>query len=194
MIGEGLERLRGLLPEGLLVIADSALGNLAPLCAADRAGLRFICPLRAVTGFRKHFLAEVGFEALHPLRYASERERRAPPGERSYRGALRPFEVRDPESGELRRLRVAYVHSSVEAREVAAAVVPNLRSRTRAGRADPDPPGKPGLLRARPVRGHHRAHRCGQRGRLEAVRGSREGTKERPQRQRSRREVLTLPR
>ena len=123
------------------MIADSALGNLAPLCAADRAGLRFICPLRAVTGFRKHFLAEVGFEALHPLRYASERERRAPPGERSYRGALRPFEVRDPESGELRRLRVAYVHSSVEAREVAAAVVPNLRSRTRAGRADPDPPG-----------------------------------------------------
>jgi transposase len=122
MIGEGLERLRRLLPEGLLVIADAALGNLAPLCAADRAGLRFVCPLRAVTGFRERFLAEVGFDALRPLRYASERERRLPPSRRTrYRGALRPFEVRDPEDGELRRLRVAYVHSSEEAREVAAA-------------------------------------------------------------------------
>lgn len=129
MIGEGLERLRGLLPEGLLVIADSALGNLAPLCAADRAGLRFICPLRAVTGFRERFLAEVGFEALRPLRYASERERRLPPGERTgYRGALRPFEVTDPESSEPRRFRVAYVHSSEEAREVAAARERALRT------------------------------------------------------------------
>ena len=42
MIGEGLERLRELLPAGLLVVADSALGNLKPLCEADRAGLRFI--------------------------------------------------------------------------------------------------------------------------------------------------------
>jgi Domain of unknown function (DUF4277)/Transposase DDE domain len=129
MIGEGLERLRGLLPEGLLVIADSALGNLASLCAADRAGLRFICPLRAVTGFRERFLAEVGFEALRPLRYASERERRLPPGERTgYRGALRPFEVTDPESSEPRRFRVAYVHSSEEAREVAAARERALRT------------------------------------------------------------------
>jgi transposase len=84
--------------------------------------LRFICPLRAVTGFRERFLAEVGFEALRPLRYASARERRLPPGQRTcYRGALRPLQVTDPESGELRRLRVAYVHSSEEAREVAAA-------------------------------------------------------------------------
>jgi hypothetical protein len=122
MIGEGLERLRGLLPEGLLVIADSALGNLGPLCAADRAGLRFICPLRAVTGFRQRFLAELGFEALRPLRYACERERRLLPSQRTrYRGALRRFEVEDPETRERRSFRVAYVHSSEEAREVAAA-------------------------------------------------------------------------
>lgn len=122
MIGQGLERLRELLPQGLLVIADSALGNLAPLCRADRAGLRFICPLRAVTGFRERFLAEVGFEAMRPLRYASERERRRRPAERTrYLGALRPFEVRDPETGERRRFRVAYIHSSEEAREVRAA-------------------------------------------------------------------------
>jgi transposase len=122
MIGQGLERLRELLPAGLLVVADSALGNLQPLCAADRAGLRFICPLRTVTGFRARFLAEVGFEALRPLRYASERERRLPAAQRTrYRGALRPFEVEDPETGDRRGFRVAYVHSSEEAREVRAA-------------------------------------------------------------------------
>jgi transposase len=122
MIGRGLERLRALLPAGLLVVADAALGNIKPLCAADRAGLRFICPLRSVTGFRERFLAEVGRDALHPLRYVSERERRLPPAKRTrYRGVLRPFEVEDPASGERRRFRVAYVHSSEEEREIRAA-------------------------------------------------------------------------
>jgi transposase len=122
MIGEGLQRLRELLAEGLLVVADSALGNLKPLCEADRAGLRFICPLRAVTGFRERFLSEVGEGALRPLRYVSERERRLPLAQRTrYRGVLRRFEVTDPETGERRCFRVAYVHSSEEAREVAAA-------------------------------------------------------------------------
>jgi transposase len=122
MIGRGLERLRELLPEGLLIVADSALGNIKPLCEADRAGLRFICPLRAVTGYRERFLSEVGDGALRPLRYASERERRRPPAERArYRGVLRPFEVEDPETGERRCFRVAYVHSSEEEREIRAA-------------------------------------------------------------------------
>jgi hypothetical protein len=122
VIGQGLQRLRELLPAGLLVIADSALGNLKPLCEADRAGLGFICPLRAVTGFRERFRAEVGDGALRPLRYVSERERRLPPARRTcYRGALRPFEVTDPETGERRSFRVAYIHSSEERREVAAA-------------------------------------------------------------------------
>ncbi|MGH3032744.1 MAG: IS1634 family transposase, partial [Gaiellaceae bacterium] len=122
MIGQALERLRELLPEGLLVVGDSALGNVKPLCEVDRAGLRFICPLRAVTGFRERFLAEVGSDALRPLRYASARELRLAPAERTrYRGVLRPFEVTDPETGERRGFRVAYVHSSEEAREVAGA-------------------------------------------------------------------------
>ena len=122
MLGRGLERLRELLPQGLLVVADSALGNIAPLCDAHRAGLRFIAPLRAVTGFRERFLEEVGHDALRPLRYVSERERRLPPSSRTrYRGVLRAFEVTDPDTGEQRRFRVAYVHSSEEEREIRAA-------------------------------------------------------------------------
>jgi transposase len=122
MIGRGLERLRELLPQGLLVVADSALGNIAPLCDADRAGLRFIAPLRAVTGFRERFTVDVGHGALRPLRYVSERERRLPAAKRArYRGVVCPFEVTDPSSGEQRRFRVAYVHSSEEEREIRAA-------------------------------------------------------------------------
>jgi Domain of unknown function (DUF4277)/Transposase DDE domain len=119
MIGQGLERLRELLPTGLLVVADSALGNLKPLLEVDRAGLRFICPLRTVTGFRERFLEEIGPAALRPLRYVSERERRLPPSERArYRGVLRPFEVEDPDTGERHSFRVAYIHSSEEEREI----------------------------------------------------------------------------
>jgi hypothetical protein len=122
MIGRGLERLRELLPQGVLIVADSALGNIAPLCEADRGGLRFIAPLRAVTGFRERFVAEVGHDALRPLRYVSERERRLPPTKRTrYRGVLVPFEVTDPSTGQQRRFRVAYVHSSEEEREIRAA-------------------------------------------------------------------------
>ena len=105
-----------------LVVADAALGNSKPLCAADQAGLRFVVPLRTVSGFRERFLSEVGHEALRPLRYVSERERRLPTAQRTrYRGALRSFEVEDPETGERRSFRVAYIHSSEEAREVGAA-------------------------------------------------------------------------
>src|SRR6266536_699701 len=45
-IGAALDRLRELLPPGLLVCADSVLGHVKNLCAADRAGLRFVVPLR----------------------------------------------------------------------------------------------------------------------------------------------------
>ena len=121
LIGAGLERLAALLGPGL-VVADSALGHVRSLCQADRAGLRFLVPLRASSGFRERFLAELGADALHPLRYLSERERRRPAKRRTrYRGALRDFEVEDPESGDRRRFRVAYVHSSEEEREVGAA-------------------------------------------------------------------------
>src|SRR6266498_2740812 len=55
-IGAALDRLRELLPPGLLVCADSVLGHVKNLCAADRAGLRFVVPLRADTGFAQRFL------------------------------------------------------------------------------------------------------------------------------------------
>jgi hypothetical protein len=119
LIGEGLERLRELLPAAPLVVCDSALGRLRPLCRAERAGLRFLCPLHAETGFRERFLTEVGHHALRPLRYASERELRLPPSQRTrYRGAVRPFEATDPDTGLSYRFRCAYIHSSEEEREV----------------------------------------------------------------------------
>ena len=92
------------------------------LCEIARADLRFIVPLRAQTGFRERFLTDVGPDGLRALRYVSARERELAPELRTkYRGALRDWEVTDPETGQTRRLRVAYIHSSEEHRETAAA-------------------------------------------------------------------------
>jgi transposase len=121
-IGEALERLAGLLGRGLLVCADSAMGHVKNLCAADRAGLRFVVPLRADTGFAERFLSEVGHQALMPLRYVSQRDRRLPPRRRPrYRGTVRPWTVKDPETKQDRPFRVVYVWSSEEAQSVADA-------------------------------------------------------------------------
>lgn len=119
-IGAALERLAKLLPPGLVVCADSALGHIKNLCEAHRAGLRFVAPLRQSAGFQQRFLDEAGFGALHPLRYASRRDRHKPPKDRAvYRGALHPFDVTDPGTGETHPFRVAYVWSSEEAASVA---------------------------------------------------------------------------
>jgi Domain of unknown function (DUF4277)/Transposase DDE domain len=119
-IGMALERLAKLLPPGLLVCADSALGHVKNLCAADRAGLRFVVPLRDASGFAERFLAEVGHDGLHRLDYHCRRERHLPPARRTrYRGALRPFGVTDPDTAAPHRFRVAYIWSSEEARSVA---------------------------------------------------------------------------
>jgi len=118
-IGAALERLAALLPPGLVVCADSALGHVKNLCAAERAGLRFVVPLRASSGFREHYRTHVGASALEPLDYVSRRERRLPPAERTqYRGLLRPFPVADPETMQERPFRVAYIWSSEEERSV----------------------------------------------------------------------------
>ncbi|MFZ0791702.1 MAG: hypothetical protein WAM94_18975, partial [Chromatiaceae bacterium] len=118
-IGLALERLAHLLGPGLLVCADSALGHLKNLCAAHRARLRFIVPLRADTGFAERFLKEVGHQALHPLRYVSQHDRDRPSEQRPrYRGALRSFDVVDPETEESHRFRIVYVWSSEEAQSV----------------------------------------------------------------------------
>jgi hypothetical protein len=122
LVGAALERLLELSAPGMLMVCDSALGRPKTLCQIDRAGLRFIAPLRASTGFKERYLAELGPRALRPLRYVAARERGLPPPLRTrYRGALVDWEIDDPETGRPRRFRVAYIHSSEEAREVAAA-------------------------------------------------------------------------
>src|SRR5215212_1758659 len=122
LIAQSLERLRELSGPGGLLILDSACGQPKTLCEIARAGLRFIVPLRVQTGFRQRFVADVGHAGLGALRYVSQRERALPAALRTrYRGALRDWDVEDPETGETHRFRVAYIHSSEEQREVAAA-------------------------------------------------------------------------
>jgi len=115
-----LERLAALAPPGVVVVADSGLGYLGSLCAADAAGLRFVVPLRADTGWAEKFRADVGaLDALDALDHCSRRERGLPEVERSvYTGLLRPFHLTDPDTGRQHRLRVAYIWSSEEAASV----------------------------------------------------------------------------
>ena len=122
LIAHSLERLRELSGPGGILILDSACGQPKTLCEIARAGLSFIVALRAPTGFRERFLTDVGHDRLTALRYVSQREQRLPSELRTrYRGALREWEVSDPETGETHRFRVAYIHSSEEQRETAAA-------------------------------------------------------------------------
>jgi transposase len=121
-IGVALERLAALLGPGVLICADSALGHFKNLCATHRAGLKFVVPLRASTGFAATFLKDIGTQALRPLRYVSARQKNLPADKRArYRGALRALAVTDPETGEHHCFRVAYVWSSEEACSVAEA-------------------------------------------------------------------------
>src|SRR6266536_3444466 len=118
---EALDRLRELAPPGLVVVADSGVGYLALLCAADRAGLRFVVPLRADTGWAHAFTSDVGaLDRLADLDYCSARQQRLPPVDRTvWRGLLRPFAVTDPDTGTHHDLHVAYIWSSEEATSVA---------------------------------------------------------------------------
>jgi hypothetical protein len=121
LIGASLERLRSLAGPGL-VVCDAACGFPKTICQLAASGMRFIVPLRVATGFRERFLADVGHRALRPLRYVAEREQALPPARRTrYRGALRDWQLTDPQTGATVALRVAYIHSSEEAREVTAA-------------------------------------------------------------------------
>ncbi|PZR67543.1 MAG: IS1634 family transposase [Solirubrobacterales bacterium] len=121
LIGASLERLQQITGTGL-IICDAACGYPKTLAQIARSGLEFIVPLRASTGFRERYLKEVGPAALRALGYVAERQRDLPKALRTrYRGALRDWQITDPETGEPVALRVAYIHSSEEAREVAAA-------------------------------------------------------------------------
>ena len=64
LIAQSLERLSALSGPGGLLILDSACEHPKTLCAIARSGLRFIVPLRAQTGFRERFLADVGPSGL----------------------------------------------------------------------------------------------------------------------------------
>ncbi len=122
LIAQSLERLRELSGPGGLLILDSACGHPKTLCEIARSDLSFIVALRAQTGFRERFLADVGPQGLRTLRYVSQRQRELPAKLRTrYRGTLREWEVIDPETGETHRFRVAYIHSSEEQSETAAA-------------------------------------------------------------------------
>jgi transposase len=137
---DAMDRLRQLCPPGLVVVADSALGHLGNLCAADRAKVRFVVPLRADTGFAQHFLDHVGHDALTPLRYVCQRQANLPPHKRTrYRGTLRDWDIIDPATGQPHQLRVAFIHSSEEhtsvadARERALTKAENALTRIRNG-------------------------------------------------------------
>jgi hypothetical protein len=117
-----IEALASALPSGLVVVADSGLGYLGHLCAADAANVRFVVPLRAGAGWAARFDTDVGplggLDALAVLDHVSHRERRLPAGQRTvWKGLLAPFPVDDPDTGH-HDLRAAYIWSSEEATSV----------------------------------------------------------------------------
>ena len=117
-----IEALAAALPPGLVVVADSGLGYLDHLCAADAANVRFVVPLRAGTGWAARFDADTGplggLGALAVLDHVSRREGHLPEGQRTvWKGLLAPFPVDDPGTGH-HDLRAAYIWSSEEAATV----------------------------------------------------------------------------
>ena len=120
-----IETLAAALPPGLVIVADSGLGYLENLCAADARHVAFVAPLRADTGWSARFDADVGplggLAALATVDYVSYRERRLPPARRTtWKGLLRPFPVTSKDATR-HDLRAAYIWSSEEAATVAAA-------------------------------------------------------------------------
>jgi hypothetical protein len=122
LVGASLERLLRISGPALLIVCDSAMGQPKTMREIDQAGVRFVVPLRASAGFRERFLADVGHHGLRPVRYVPEREARLPASERTrFTGALRDWEIPATNTHPLLKLRVAYIHSSEEATQVADA-------------------------------------------------------------------------
>jgi hypothetical protein len=118
-----IEALAAALPPGLVIVAGSGLGYLENLCAADAAGVRFVVPLRAGTGWADRFTAEVpaGLDALQPLEHVSYRERNLPAARRTtWKGLLAPFPAAS-EDGTVHDLHAAYIWSSEEAASIGEA-------------------------------------------------------------------------
>jgi hypothetical protein len=122
LVGASLERLLQISGPGLLIVCDSAIGQPKTMREIDQAGVRFVVPLRASAGFRERFLAEVGHHGLRRVQYVPQRESKLPPKERTvFKGALRDWEIPGNHTHAPLRLRVAYIHSSEEATQVADA-------------------------------------------------------------------------
>ncbi|HEY1515707.1 MAG TPA: IS1634 family transposase [Solirubrobacteraceae bacterium] len=122
LVGASLERLLRISGPGLLIVCDSAMGQSKTMREIDQAGVRFVVPLRSSAGFRERFLAEVGHQALHAVRYVRERESKLAPKLRTvFKGALRDWEIPATDKHPALKLRVAYIHSSEEATQVADA-------------------------------------------------------------------------
>ncbi len=115
-----IEALAAALPPGLVVVADSGLGYLENLCAADAAHVKFVVPLRADTGWAGRFDAGVpgGLADLQVLDHVSWRERNLPASQRTvWKGLLALFPVTG-EDGTRHDLQAAYIWSSEEAASV----------------------------------------------------------------------------
>ncbi len=115
-----IEALAAALPPGLVIVADSGLGYLENLCAADAASVRFVVPLRADTSWTARFGADIpgGLSALQALDHVSWRERNLPSGQRTiWKGLLAPFPA-VAKDGTSHDLRAAYIWSSEEAASV----------------------------------------------------------------------------
>ncbi len=122
LVGASLERLLEISGPGLLIVCDSAMGQPKTMREIDQAGVRFVVPLRASVGFRERFLTEVGHAALRRVRYLPEREQKLPSKLRTvFKGALRDWEIPGDDTHPPLKLRVAYIHSSEEATQVADA-------------------------------------------------------------------------
>jgi hypothetical protein len=120
LVGASLERLLAISGPGMLIVCDSAMGHPKTLREIDRAGVRFIVPLRSSAGFRERFVQDVGHQALRPIRYVPERESKLPAALRTrFSGALRDWEIPGGDERPPLMLRVAYIHSSEEATQVA---------------------------------------------------------------------------
>jgi transposase len=121
-VAETLERLAKLLlarRPGLLICTDASFGYIRHLCTAHRAGLKFVVPLRDVTGFRDLYRDQVGKQAMRTLDYVAHRQQELPPERRTiYKGCLRQLPVEDPQTGESYLFRVAYIWSSEEEQTV----------------------------------------------------------------------------
>jgi hypothetical protein len=122
LVGASLERLLAISGPGLLIVCDAAIGQPKTMREIDQAGVRFIVPLRASAGLRERFLTDAGHAALRRVRYVPERESKLQPKLRTrFKGLLRDWEIPGSDEHPPLTLRVAYIHSSEEATQVADA-------------------------------------------------------------------------